>query len=68
MDKPAKILGIDAGSVSVHLAIIDINGNLLHKASEYHHGDVRACLTKMLSHKVLSSATHVAKTASTATE
>jgi len=68
MDKPAKILGIDAGSVSVHLAIIDINGNLLHKASEYHHGDVRASLTKMLSHKVLSSATHVAKTASTPTD
>ncbi|MGD9826663.1 hypothetical protein, partial [Desulfobacter sp.] len=65
MEKPATILGIDAGSVSVHLAVIDMNGNLLHKASEYHHGDVRTCLTKMLAHKALSSVTHAAKTAST---
>jgi len=65
MEKPATILGIDAGSVSVHLAVIDINGNLLHNASEYHHGDVRACLANMLTHKALSSVTHVAKTAST---
>ena len=65
MEKSATILGIDAGSVSVHLAIVNMNGNLLHKASEYHHGDVRACLAKMLAHKALSSVTHVAKTAST---
>ena len=65
MEKPATILGIDAGSVSVHLAVVDMNGNLLHKASEYHHGDVRACLTKMLAHQAVSSVTHVAKTAST---
>lgn len=65
MEKSATILGIDAGSVSVHLAVVDMNGNLLHKASEYHHGDVRACLTKMLPHKILSSVTHVAKTTST---
>jgi predicted CoA-substrate-specific enzyme activase len=68
MEKSATILGIDAGSVSVHLAVVDLNGNLLHKASEYHHGDVRACLTKMLTHKVLSSVTHVAKTASTSAD
>src|SRR6056297_184600 len=68
MEKSATILGIDAGSVSVHLAVVDLNGNLLHKASEYHHGDVRACLTKMLTHKILSSVTHVAKTASTSAD
>ena len=65
MENAATILGIDAGSVSVHLAVIDTNGNLLHNASEYHHGDVRACLTKMLAHEAISSVTHVAKTAST---
>ncbi|NDY71649.1 CoA activase [Desulfobacter hydrogenophilus] len=65
MEKSTEILGIDVGSVSVHLAIVDMSGNLLHKASEYHHGDVRACLAKMLAHKALSSVTHVAKTAST---
>jgi len=65
MKKSATILGIDAGSVSVHLAVVDMNGNLLHKASEYHHGDVRTCLARMLAHKALSSVTHVAKTAST---
>ncbi|WP_020585855.1 acyl-CoA dehydratase activase [Desulfobacter curvatus] len=65
MEKSATILGIDAGSVSVHLAIVDMNGTLLHKASDYHHGDVRACLTKMIKHEALSSVTHVAKTAST---
>ncbi|MCG8553612.1 MAG: CoA activase, partial [Desulfobacterales bacterium] len=65
MKKAPTILGIDAGSVSVHLAIVDMNSNLLHKASEYHHGDVKACLTKMFAHKAVSSVTHVAKTAST---
>ena len=65
METSATILGIDTGSVSVHLAVVDMNGNLLHKASEYHHGDVRACITKMLTHKIISSVTHVATTAST---
>jgi predicted CoA-substrate-specific enzyme activase len=65
MEKSPTILGIDAGSVSVHLAVVDVNGNLLHNASEYHHGDVRVCLAQMLAHEAVSAVTHVAKTAST---
>ncbi len=65
MEKSSVILGIDAGSVAVHIAVVDINGTLLHKASDYHHGDVKACLSAMLDHDIISSVTHVAKTAST---
>ena len=68
MKKSTAVLGIDAGSVSVHVAVVDETGNLLYKASDYHQGDVNACISNLLDQKILSSVTHIAKTASTPTD
>lgn len=44
----ASILGIDVGSVSVSIAAIDTNKTILHQASGFHHGDVKSCLSGLL--------------------
>jgi predicted CoA-substrate-specific enzyme activase len=47
------------------MAVIDGKKTLLHKASTFHQGDVKACLTRLLSHEVMQSVTHVAVTDAT---
>ena len=59
------IAGIDVGSVSVSIAVIDRKKNLIHKASAVHHGDVKECLATLLSHEALTSVTHVSVTDAT---
>ena len=59
------IAGIDVGSVSVSMAVIDGKKTLLHKASACHQGDVKTCLTELLSHEVIQSVTRVAVTDAT---
>ncbi|MCG8685799.1 MAG: acyl-CoA dehydratase activase, partial [Desulfobacterales bacterium] len=59
------ILGIDVGSVSVHLAALDMEGSLVYQTGGYHHGEVKSCLTRMLSNQVFDSVAYIAKTAST---
>ncbi|MFN2437027.1 MAG: CoA activase, partial [Desulfotignum sp.] len=56
------IAGIDVGSVSVSVAVIDGRKKLIHKAGAFHHGDVKECLTALLYHEVMRSVTHVAVT------
>ncbi|MCF8091191.1 MAG: acyl-CoA dehydratase activase [Desulfotignum sp.] len=59
------IAGIDVGSVSVSVAVIDDHKNLLHKASAFHHGNVRHCLSVLLSHETVTRAAYVAVTDAT---
>jgi len=59
------ILGIDVGSVSVNLAALNSDGRVVHKATAYHHGEVKPTLTRMLDEDIFKSVGHVAKTAST---
>jgi len=59
------IAGIDIGSVSVSIAVIDGQKKLIHKAGVFHHGDVKKCLTVLLSHEMMRSVTHVAVTDAT---
>ncbi len=59
------IAGIDVGSVTVSIAVIDGHNHLIHKASEFHHGDVKECLTELLSHEAMTCVTHVSVTDST---
>ncbi len=59
------IAGIDVGSVSVSVAVIDGKKNLVHKAGAFHHGDVKACLALLLSHESMKPVTRVAVTDAT---
>lgn len=59
------IAGIDVGSVTVSIALIDSHTHLVHKASVFHHGDVKKCLTELLSHEAMTCVTHVSVTGST---
>ena len=59
------IVGIDAGSVSVNIAVIDSNKNLLHKATAAHQGDVTSCLSTLLSHEKVRDVQYAAATDAT---
>ncbi len=48
MTSSNHILGIDVGSVSIHIALIDTSANIIHTASSSHHGEVKSCLEWML--------------------
>ncbi len=59
------ILGIDVGSVAVHLAAINRDGRVVHTSSVYHHGEVKPTLTQMLDQDIFKTVGYLAKTAST---
>jgi predicted CoA-substrate-specific enzyme activase len=59
------IVGIDVGSVSVSLAVIDSSREIVHKAAAFHHGDVKNCLTTLLSHGALGHVGYAAVTDAT---
>lgn len=41
-------LGIDVGSVCIHLALLDSNGQLIDSGSQYHYGEVKSTFEKLL--------------------
>ncbi|HSL62382.1 MAG TPA: hypothetical protein VK885_11375, partial [Desulfotignum sp.] len=59
------IAGIDVGSVSVSIAVIDRQQKLRHQAAAFHHGDVKSCLTALLSHESLAGVVYAAVTDAT---
>ncbi len=59
------ILGVDVGSVSVSIAAIDSTGKVFHRATAYHHGDVKPCLSNLLTDDALENIGFISKTAST---
>ena len=61
----AAILGIDAGSVSVSIAALNKKGEVFHRATAPHHGDVKECLWNLLADEALKNVGYVSKTAST---
>ncbi|WDP88698.1 MAG: CoA activase [Desulfobacter sp.] len=69
MKSSTLILGIDAGSVSIHLAAVDQKGSPVFTDSAFHHGEVKETLDRMLNRlremAVLERIGHVAKTAGT---
>ncbi len=42
------ILGVDIGSVSVHVVLLTLKGKMIYSSSTPHHGDVRQCLLKII--------------------
>ena len=63
----SHVLGIDIGSVSIHLAVIEIKGEarLVHTAAAFHNGDVKNTLTSLLEEAALDNVCFIAATDST---
>ncbi len=63
------ILGIDAGSVCIHLAAVDMEGQPIYIDSVFHHGEVKETLVNLLEALKekgrLNAVGHVAKTSAT---
>jgi predicted CoA-substrate-specific enzyme activase len=59
------IAGIDVGSVSVSLAVVDAHKNVVHTATAFHQGDITSCLSTLLSHEAVDHVTYVAVTDAT---
>ncbi|WP_299980622.1 acyl-CoA dehydratase activase [Desulfobacula sp.] len=63
MMKPSSnILGIDVGSVSIHIVALNDEGNIVHTDTCYHHGEVKQCLSKLIKNIDLKNIGHVAVT------
>ena len=60
-----RILGIDAGAVSISLAEIDERGEIVRTFYEFHHGEVQASLDRVLGKLDLARIRAVATTTST---
>lgn len=61
----SHVLGIDVGSVCIHIAVISTEFKVIQTTSEYHHGEVRQTLKKMLDKIPAQSITLVAATQDT---
>jgi len=48
MTTVSNILGIDVGSVSIHIVVVTGQGHLVHTDTCYHHGEIKQCLLKLL--------------------
>jgi predicted CoA-substrate-specific enzyme activase len=64
MDTVKRILGIDAGSVAVGLAVVNPDREIVQTTYRFHRGDVKGCVLKLLEEVDLSLISHVAATAS----
>ncbi len=63
MMKPsACILGIDVGSVSIHVAVLTQKDEILYSAGRPHHGEIRDCLCRLLADVDMSAVSYIAAT------
>ncbi len=61
----SNILGIDVGSVSIHIAVLNYKGNIVHTDVCSHHGEVKQCLSKLIGNIDIKNINYVAATDST---
>ena len=59
------ILGIDAGSVSISVILLDFQGNISFKASASHHGEVKQTLSDLIQKVDLDTIGNIAVTSCT---
>jgi len=62
---PARILGIDIGSVAVSLVLLEPDGSIRDTAYDFHHGDIGEALSRLLADWDLSCVGAVAATRDT---
>lgn len=65
LDQAERILGIDAGAVSLSAAEVDERGEVVRSFYEFHHGQVQSCLDRILGQLDLARIRAVAATTST---
>ncbi len=65
MTPSTHILGLDVGSVSIHIVVLDTAGKIVHKDTSYHLGEVKQCLKRLTSNQIVENITHIAVTEST---
>ncbi len=65
MKSLSTILGIDVGSVCIHIVVINKKGSIVHKDTASHHGEIRQCLSSLMGNIDLNNIDHVAATRST---
>ncbi|MBF0452541.1 MAG: CoA activase [Candidatus Magnetomorum sp.] len=63
--KVSNILGIDIGSVSISIVEISSDKKLVNTAYEFHKGDIRSCLKKMLQTFNFENIARISTTSST---
>jgi predicted CoA-substrate-specific enzyme activase len=64
MEEKNRIIGIDAGSVTVSVVVMDLKGSILDTKYKYHHGKPALVLRDLLLELDYSSVAGVARTAS----
>ncbi len=65
MSKANIILGIDIGSVTIGMVLLDSDGRITDHGYEFHHGDIHAKLSEMINKMNVSTFSGVAVTDST---
>ncbi|MCP3875850.1 MAG: CoA activase [Desulfobacteraceae bacterium] len=65
MESSSHILGLDVGSVSIHIVVLDLKGKIIHKGTADHLGEVKQCLSHLISKLCLKKISYVSVTDST---
>ena len=65
MASSSNILGIDVGSVSIHIVVLSCEGDIVHTDTCSHHGEVKQCLSKLIGNIDIKNINYVAATDST---
>ena len=56
------ILGVDIGSVSIHIVLLTCQGNIIHSSTATHRGEVRQCFIKLMEHIDIKKVAYIAAT------
>ena len=59
------ILGVDIGSVSIHIVLLTLDGDIIHSATATHHGAVRQCFSKLMEKIDITQMAYIAATDAT---
>jgi len=59
------ILGIDIGSVSIHIVLLTLEGKIIYTSTEAHRGEVRQCFSKLIENIDIKKIVYVAATEAT---
>jgi predicted CoA-substrate-specific enzyme activase len=65
MVSSSNIIGIDVGSVSIHIVVLTYQGNIVHTDTCSHHGEIKQCLLKLIGKIDIKHIHHVAVTDAT---
>ncbi len=65
IDASSCILGVDVGSVSIHIVILTLQGKINYSSTSAHHGEVKQCFLKLMEKIDIKKIIYVAATDAT---